>query len=296
MLTEEEYKKEWLAGQHQSDYNNCRFSDDKIQYAKEWLLNKQNTTSFDTVKDIIDVICQQKIKIIEDQDYCDKCQMWADKRIAQTLLYNKGLESYTIKTHVILPENGIITEDQVKDALNKFEEQVIFFKCNHGSGWNLRIDKSKSPVIKYIVDKLNEWLFLNYAYISGYEKQYEKIVPTVLVQPELVYQPLDYGFWCVDGEIKGISITKKYGKNYEEYFAFVDENGKANPWYIGLTPEWDNLPKSFMNKVEQMKPFVKDLAKEFKFVRLDMYYINDHVYFGETTFTPCSGLLNIRYR
>lgn len=297
MLTEEEYKKEWQAGQHQTDYNNCRFADDKLKFAKEWLLNKKPSINFDNPKNIVDIIACQKIKIIENQEYCNKCQAWADKFTAQTLLYNRGLAQYTIPSAHIQSKNGIIYENDLVNAISSFEENNLILKCNHGSGWNLKIDKTKLPTLpKYIAHKLSEWTSLNYAYISGYEKQYEKIIPVVLVQPILIDMPLDYGFWCVNGNIEGISITKKYGKNLEEYFAFTDENGKANPWYIGLKPEWDDLPKQFMDKVNQMKPFVKTLAKEFDFVRLDMYYINNHVYFGETTFTPCSGILDLTYR
>ena len=31
-MTEEEYKQEWLNGMHQTEYNACRFSNNKIQY------------------------------------------------------------------------------------------------------------------------------------------------------------------------------------------------------------------------------------------------------------------------
>lgn len=46
MLTEEEYKSEWVAGLHQTDYNNCRFADDKLEYCKDWL--SKNVKSFAT--------------------------------------------------------------------------------------------------------------------------------------------------------------------------------------------------------------------------------------------------------
>ena len=35
-MTEEEYRQEWLKGLHHTDYNNCRFAEDKTQYAIEW--------------------------------------------------------------------------------------------------------------------------------------------------------------------------------------------------------------------------------------------------------------------
>lgn len=296
MLTEEEYKKEWLNGLHKSDYNNCRFSDDKVVFAKQWLLEKNPKLNFDKPQNIIDLIASEKLRIITDEQYCKLCQSWADKAEAQLLLNKNGYSDYIIPTEIIEPDNNKITVDMIKDAISKIGSPVVYLKCNHGSGWNLKVDKTNNPNLTYLATMLNQWCFLNYAYISGYEKQYENIKPKILVQPELIDKPLDYGFWCIDGNIEGISITKKYGKNFEEYFAFVNENGNANDWYIGMKPEWENLPGSFKTRVNVMIPFVKDIAKQFKFVRLDMYFVNNKPYFGETTFTPCSGILELNYR
>lgn len=117
-----------------------------------------------------------------------------------------------------------------------------------------------------------------------------------VIQPLLVDRPMDWGFWCENGKIEGISLTRKLGPNFANYIAFVDENGKESEWYIGVKPEMNNLNKSQMNILERMKPYVLKLCKDFKFVRVDMYCINDKIYFGEMTFTPCSGDLDINYK
>ena len=36
-MTEEEYKAEWLQGLHNTEYNNCRFADDKVKFGIEWI-------------------------------------------------------------------------------------------------------------------------------------------------------------------------------------------------------------------------------------------------------------------
>ena len=33
------------------------------------------------------------------------------------------------------------------------------------------------------------------------------------------------------------------------------------------------------------------LAKEFPFVRVDLYIVNNQIYFGELTFTPAAGMV-----
>ena len=107
--------------------------------------------------------------------------------------------------------------------------------------------------------------------------------------PQLIYFPskLERSF----GEIQGISLTKKLGKNLEEYVGFVDEHGKYNSWYIGAEPQMRNLPKSWDYQLEGLKEIAKTLSKGFDFVRVDLYCHNKEFYFGEMTFTPCSGKL-----
>lgn len=34
-----------------------------------------------------------------------------------------------------------------------------------------------------------------------------------------------------------------------------------------------------------------EISKGFKFIRVDLYNINDKIYFSELTFSPCSGYM-----
>jgi hypothetical protein len=146
-----------------------------------------------------------------------------------------------------------------------------------------------------VMDNMNNWLQTNYAYISGLEMQYKWIKPGYIIQPVMVYKPLDWSFWCENGEIEGVGLTRKCGKNFEEYIAFVDKEGNQNDWFIGGDCDLTNLNSKQKEILKQMIPYVEKIAKQFKFVRCDMYYMNGKVYFGEATFTPCSGILDITY-
>lgn len=285
-MTEEEYKQEWLTGMHQTDYNACRFSDNKLDYCKSWISKNIPWANTDNPQNIVDKVCCQKLKIASDKSYCDLCSKWADKIAVNSLLDELNFSDIKIPTYYSnygrLPEN----------IFDNLPSTKLIIKCNHSSGWNLIVDRKQLPTApKYIVHKINEWLSLNYSYITGYEAQYENITPGVIIEPILVDKPTDYGFWCVNGNIEGISLTRKLGKNLEEYIAFVDENGMQNKWYIGVSPAQVNLNKNQKQMINAIIPYVKEIAKPFDFVRVDMYYINGKVYFGETTFTPCSGRL-----
>ena len=138
--------------------------------------------------------------------------------------------------------------------------------------------------------KLNEWLFLDYSYLSGWEWQYNKMPKGVIVQPDLG-QLKDWSFWCENGEIEYVQTSRKLGKNLAEFMTFTDKDGNTPDAYIGVKPMRFTLLESEKEILEKMKPIVKQLASDFKFVRVDMYSVNGEPKFSELTFSPCSGKL-----
>ena len=118
-----------------------------------------------------------------------------------------------------------------------------------------------------------------------------------MIQPCYESNPLDWQFYCLDGEIVALDVQRKFGKSYVENLAFVDENGDTLPWYIGREPTMDKLNASMKAVVERMKPYVKEIAKQFKFVRVDLFNTpKNEIKFCETTFAPCSGILDLTNR
>lgn len=281
-MTEEEYKQEWLAGLHNTDYNNCRFSDNKIQFAINWIKNKLPNVNIENPKNIVDRINWCKIY---DKD--ERKILWADKIAAYQKLKTSSLKDINIDPAYIFKGKEFTV-----DNFNTLPDGHWIFRCNHGSGWNMKFEKNKDNNPTYLISKLNEWLSLNYAYISGYEWQYENIEPGVIVQPYLG-QLKDWNFWCEDGEIKYIQTIRKYGKNLAEYLTFTDKNGENPDVYIGIKPIRFHLLPSEKIILEKMKPVVKQLASDFKFVRVDLYSVNGQIKFSELTFSPCSGNLQL---
>lgn len=282
-MTEEEYRQEWLKGLHHTDYNNCRFAEDKTKFAEEWITKKDLSINLVNPQNIVDRINWCKIY---DKD--DRKPIWTDKIFA-----HQELSISSVKDIVISPAYIFRTTEFTLDMFNQIPDGKWFFRCNHGSGWNMRFEKKKGNDPTYLISKLNEWLSLNYAYIGGYEWQYEHIEPGIIIQPDLG-QLLDWEFWCENGEIKYIQLSRKFGKNLEEFFAFTDGEGNKPDLYIGIEPMRFKLLDRERIIYEKMKPIIKKLASDFKFVRVDLYYINGEVKFSELTFSPCSGKLVCR--
>lgn len=281
-MTEEEYRQEWLKGLHQTEYNNCRFAGDKTQYAIEWTKKNVPNVNLENPQNIVDRINWYKIY---DKD--QRKVKWADKIYAMRNLKDMGLSD------IIIPPVFYTYDYLARETYLSLPEGKYIIKCNHGSGWNIRFERKKLKDAIYIFDKIKEWISLNYAYVTGYEWQYEQITPGIIIQQDYG-QLKDWMFWCENGEIKYVQTARKLGKNLEEFFTFTDADGNKPDAYIGVEPMRFHLLESEKVILEKMKPIAKTLASDFKFVRVDLYYINGQVKFGELTFSPCSGKLLFR--
>lgn len=286
-----DYREKYISGQvPHNDYDDCRFASDKVKYAKDWLFSKRKI-NVDDPQTIVDVICKEKINLITaPYEKLILKQNWSDKIAVYDEMEKMGLGDLLIPC-----ELRCYMTKATEHIFDKLEEGVTYIiKTNHGSGWNIKYTHGKSDK-QYVLNKLNEWLSMNYAYVSGYEIQYKFIKPGIIIQKLITDTPLDWSFWCLDGNIEGVGLTKKFGKNYEEYIAFSDENGEKPKWFIGMEPAMLRLNTAQKEILNKMKPIVKQLAAKFKFVRVDLYCVNGKIYFGETTFTPCSGIVDLSY-
>lgn len=161
-------------------------------------------------------------------------------------------------------------------------------KTNHGSGGN--IFASSPPNYSSIIDQLTNWMNTNY-YWEDREFQYFNIRPQILIEEFLddgeSDGPLDYRFWCFDGAPRLVQVD--------------DRRHSINPFY---DTEWNKTSFRYRNKFRdvdigkpdnfsEMLTVASHLARDFDFVRVDIYNINGRIVFGELTFTPVAGRLNI---
>lgn len=276
----EEYKQEWLAGMHQTEYNACRFADDKTAYGEMWLNKNMPNVDFKQPRTLVDRICHCKLY---DKNILK--QKWADKICSHWNLYEMNMPELCIEP--VAYSRCHLTDADWRNLPNG----AYIIKMTHGSGWNIKFQKTEKFDPSYIQKKVWEWYNLNFAYITGYEWQYENVQPGWVIQPDFGHL-MNWEFWCEDGKIIGVNLARKHTKNIIENVAWCDENGERPKWTIGDVPRY-YLTKSELRIFNRMKPYVLELAKPFKFVRADLYHINNEIKFSELTFTPSAGRLFI---
>ena len=163
-------------------------------------------------------------------------------------------------------------------------------KCTHGTHCSI-ICKDKNLLdIEFVKPKLKKWMDHNF-YWDAREWPYKNVKPRIIIEEYIADENdllVDYKFMCFSGKVKLIlvhqNITNIDGKHTLDIF----------------TPEWNNthiewgIPNS-KNKIERPRllseclHIAEILAKNEAHVRVDLYIVGEHIYFGELTYYTAAG-------
>lgn len=193
----------------------------------------------------------------------------------------------------------IIPTLEVYNSVNDIELQSLpnqfVLKCNHDSG-NVVICRDKlSFDLKSAKYKLQKSYDFNY-YWNSREWPYKKIKKKVFAE-ELLKQDKqeydiddirDYKWFCFNGEPKYCQVIQD--RNTCETIDFFDINW-CHQAFIGLNLNASNAANVIKQPqgLKTMISIARILSKDIPFARIDLYEINNRVYFGEITLYPMSG-------
>ena len=163
---------------------------------------------------------------------------------------------------------------------------AFVLKPNHESG-EVLICKDKTRFdCKNAKKMMDRWMKENYYYHSA-EWHYKNIPPKILCERLLPGDIVDYRFFCFAGQPVLCNITADRGHTARQgyvdadYQVVADRMGRADGAVLNAL-----RPKHW----EQMLRMASILSEDFPFVRVDLYEIEGHLYFGELTFTPSNGM------
>ena len=193
----------------------------------------------------------------------------------------------------IIPQLGVW--DRAEDIDFDLLPNKFVLKCTHGSAMNIIVKDKALLDIKKTRKRLNEWLSLDFAMVTGmFEFHYQYIKPRIIAETFIEEGDgnlHDYKFHCFHGEPKFIEFIGDRESNTHNisssiYTPFWE---KTNISLNDDIPYKDVYPKP--KKLEKMLLLAKEMSKAYEYVRVDFYYIQDDIFFGEMTFTPDAGMI-----
>ena len=163
-------------------------------------------------------------------------------------------------------------------------------KAAHGSHMNIIVKDKKE--INWFKAKLmmQSWLMQD-IYWSGREWVYKNLKKRILVEKYLEDESgelRDYKFFCFNGEpcYMQYDCGRYSGRHIRNYYdmdlkLLSIQDSMTEMVDVGLPLEVDSFKK--------MKNIAKTLSSPFQFVRVDLYLVKQHIYFGEMTFFDGGG-------
>lgn len=202
----------------------------------------------------------------------------------------KQLVASIVGEQYIIPTLGV-WDNPYEIDFEKLPNQFVL-KCTHNSG-GLIICRDKSSLdIKTSLKKLQNSLKGDYFYCNRewpYKNVKKRIIAEQFMEEKGKNDLIDYKFFCFNGVPKYCQVIRD--RNTKETIDFYDMNWNHQE-FVGLNPKVRNgvTPVAKPKQLDEMICICEKLATVSPFTRVDLYSINNKVYFGEITFYPATGM------
>lgn len=229
----------------------------------------------------------EKLQWLKLYDHRPEYTIMVDKFLVKEYVADK------IGSQYVIPLLGVwkMAEDiNFEDLPNSF-----VLKCNHNSG-NVIICRDKN-----YFDTANARKILGNAlkedfYVYGKEWPYKNVKKRILAEKYIFDETSengldlpDYKVMCFDGKVKAVQVHKGrfLGKHTQEWY-----DADWNMMYFkrpGQDRDFSKIERPvFLDKMIELSEILSEGIPE---IRVDWYYANNRLYFGELTFFEDSGLI-----
>jgi hypothetical protein len=167
------------------------------------------------------------------------------------------------------------------EVWNSLPDKFVI-KANHGSKMVKIVDKTVDDY-DTVSSMVSGWLHLDY-YKKGREWVYKDTPRFFVVEQYIEFSgdvPPDFKFFCLNGKVELIQVDFDRFKGhcrslYSREFELLDVQYEFNRG--GAISKPDSL--------EDAIDIAESLSAEFDFIRVDLYLLEDGIYFGELTNFP----------
>lgn len=211
--------------------------------------------------------------------------------------YTSLVDKYAVKDYVagiigqehIIPTLGVW--DRVEDIdWDSLPDQFVLKTTHGGGGGGVVICSDKSTLdIRKAKKKLAMSMRCNAGSVFR-EKPYLKVRRRIIAENFLTNtgnELKDYKFFCFDGKVKLFKVD--FGRFVEHHANYYSPDGILLPFgEIGIEPQYNHVEVMPVN-LTKMINIAERLSNGLKFLRVDLYNVEEKIYFGELTFYPAGG-------
>ena len=243
-----------------------------------------------------------------DLNHPEKLKTFTEKTQWLKLHYDKPLHTKMVDKF----EMRSIIQEKLGDGYtfpllgvwNNFDEinfsllpDQFVLKCTHDSGSVVFCKDKNKFDISAARKKLTKAIKENFYWV-GRELPYKNVQPRIIAEPLMTDNQeksdlKDYKFFCFNGKVKLIQVDYDRFRNHHKNFYSPD-------WQLlNVFIRYPNDPLHIIpppKVLPKMLEIAHNLSNGFPFVRIDLYVIDDKIFFGEFTFYHGGGLTRIRPR
>ncbi len=213
----------------------------------------------------------------------------------RTPLHTLCTDKYAVRVYVKkkIGEKYLIplifhTDNPAEIIPDNLPDYPFIIKTNHGCGRHVIVKDKTKVEWKRVRKDLKKLLKHNY-YYKNREWQYKDIKPCIIVEKLLLDEnsniPYEYKFDCYNGHVKSIEVIMDRYADIK--ISIFESDWKLINYQLYIYKSGGDIKKPV--KLAEMKLLAETLAKDFKFVRVDLYNIGSKIYFGEMTISPMAG-------
>ena len=230
-----------------------------------------------------------KVSYIELHEKNMLTSVCTDKWAVREYVTNKGYED------TLVPLAGGVWNSVDEVDFESLPESFVL-KATHGCKMNYFVPNKNEIDMDKCRAEMVRWMKTTYGTYSM-EPHYAEIPHRIYAEKYLgdMSNLTDYKFHCLNGEPQFIlAFTERCAdgdKAMKVKIDCFDMEWKHIKAVCGAGLEIPGEGKVAKPKhFEEMKEMARKLSADFKFVRVDLYEMNDQIYFGEMTFSPTTGV------
>lgn len=222
----------------------------------------------------------EKIQWLKLHDRQEEYICWVDKIQAKAKARERLGEEYVIPLINVWQNAEDIDFESLPDK--------CVLKCNHDQGSAVVFERGKSDT-NAMRQHFRKRLKKN-AYTTTKEWPYKKIQPQILCEEYLADEMIDYKIFCFNGKPKFVNIGQKDLETHiycASLLNFDWSNMSIQRSDFSPVEKLPDKPKCF----DKMLEIAEELSKGTRFVRIDLFCVDEEIYFSEFTLYPTSGLI-----